>query len=61
MPLFVAAKDSRVNITRDGRIRIEQVNDDDRGIYECTATNEYVVNGHTEAHQVMLTRTLRVK
>ncbi|VDK66507.1 unnamed protein product [Onchocerca ochengi] len=54
-------KDSRVNIKNDGRILINQVNDDDKGVYECTATNEYIVNGHTEAHQVMLARVLRVK
>lgn len=50
-----------MNISRDGRIKIGNVNDEDRGTYECTATNEYVVNGHTEAHQVMLARVLRVK
>lgn len=55
------AKDARVNVSRDGLIKIGDVNDEDRGTYECTATNEYVVNGHTEAHQVMLARVLRVK
>ncbi|OZC12840.1 immunoglobulin domain protein [Onchocerca flexuosa] len=59
--LLLATKDSRVNIKSDGRILIDQVNDNDKGVYECTATNEYVVNGHTEAHQVMLSRVLRVK
>ncbi|VDN04119.1 unnamed protein product [Thelazia callipaeda] len=56
-----SAKDPRVNIQIDGKISIEKVNDGDKGIYECTATNEFVVSGHTEAHQVMLSRMLRVK
>ncbi|EFO23207.2 hypothetical protein LOAG_05279 [Loa loa] len=54
-------KDDRVNIKSDGKILIDQVRDSDKGVYECTATNEYIVNGHTEAHQVMLARMLRVK
>uniref|UniRef100_A0A0R3S2M0 Ig-like domain-containing protein n=1 Tax=Elaeophora elaphi TaxID=1147741 RepID=A0A0R3S2M0_9BILA len=54
-------KDDRVSIKGDGRILIDQVSDSDKGVYECTATNEYIVNGHTEAHQVMLARVLRVK
>ncbi|CAG9529605.1 unnamed protein product [Cercopithifilaria johnstoni] len=54
-------KDDRVNIKSDGRILIDEVNDSDKGVYECTATNEYIINGHTEAHQVVLARVLRVK
>ncbi|VIO96500.1 Uncharacterized protein BM_BM4977 [Brugia malayi] len=54
-------KDDRVNIKSDGKILIDEVSDADKGVYECTATNEYVISGRTEAHQVMLARVLRVK
>ncbi|VDN94770.1 unnamed protein product [Brugia pahangi] len=54
-------KDDRVNIKSDGKILIDEVNEADKGVYECTATNEYIINGRTEAHQVMLARVLRVK
>ncbi|KAM3721168.1 Zwei Ig domain protein [Dirofilaria immitis] len=54
-------KDDRINIKSDGRILIDQVNDNDKGLYECTATNEYAINGHTETHQVMLAKIVRVK
>uniref|UniRef100_A0A915PV01 Ig-like domain-containing protein n=1 Tax=Setaria digitata TaxID=48799 RepID=A0A915PV01_9BILA len=53
---LVAMKDDRVKIKADGRIIIYKVNDEDKGVYQCTATNEYIVNGHTEVHQVMLAR-----
>ncbi|KAL3998225.1 Immunoglobulin domain family protein [Acanthocheilonema viteae] len=54
-------KDNRMNIKNDGRILIDGVRDSDKGVYECMATNEYIVNGRPETHQVMLARMLRVK
>lgn len=50
-----------MNIERNGKILIAKASDSDEGLYECTATNEYIVNGHIETHRVVLARVLRVK
>ncbi|VDK42108.1 unnamed protein product [Anisakis simplex] len=45
----------------DGILQLFKVTDEDRGVYECTAKNEFPVNGHNQINQVILLRRLRLK
>uniref|UniRef100_A0A914RUE0 Immunoglobulin I-set domain-containing protein n=1 Tax=Parascaris equorum TaxID=6256 RepID=A0A914RUE0_PAREQ len=56
-----AADGEHVRLTPDGVVQLLNVNNDDRGVYECTAKNKYTINGRTEVSEVILSRRLRVK
>uniref|UniRef100_A0A915BD33 Ig-like domain-containing protein n=2 Tax=Parascaris univalens TaxID=6257 RepID=A0A915BD33_PARUN len=57
----LTADGEHVRLTPDGVVQLLNVNNDDRGVYECTAKNKYTINGRTEVSEVILSRRLRVK
>ncbi|KHN71803.1 hypothetical protein Tcan_00394, partial [Toxocara canis] len=55
------ADGEHVRFAPGGVVELIKVRDEDRGIYECTAKNEFIINGRTQVSSVVLSRRLRVK
>ncbi|MFH4973752.1 hypothetical protein AB6A40_000461 [Gnathostoma spinigerum] len=53
--------DERIKLKNDGSLHISTVTDEDRDIYECTASNSFTVDGKPETFRLRISRKLRVK
>ncbi|VDM45374.1 unnamed protein product [Toxocara canis] len=58
---ILVADGEHVRFAPGGVVELIKVRDEDRGIYECTAKNEFIINGRTQVSSVVLSRRLRVK